>query len=98
MVRGGYGNRAAFGGSNTGLKVKYLLANRINLFALRLALLLGSQKHLDRSQNAILLVLRIERIELPIEFDQLMPLALSSCQCEYGECDDDGNRFTHGAS
>jgi hypothetical protein len=98
MVRGGYGNWSAFGGSEFGLKVKDLLAERVNLFALRLALLLGSQKHFDRRQNAILLVLRIERIELRIEFDQLILLALASSNREYGECDDDGNIFTHGAS
>src|ERR1035437_9075023 len=96
MVRGGYGSRSAFGGSNTGLKVKYLLAEWINLFALRLALLLGSQENLDRCQNAILLVLSVERIELRIEFGQLVLLALASCQGEYRECDDNCSGFTHG--
>src|ERR1035437_5044819 len=98
MVRGGYGNWSAFGGRNTGLKVKYLLAKRINLFALRLALLLGSQKHFDRRQDAILLVLRIECIELRIECGQLVLLALAASNRECSNCDNDGEGVTHGAS
>jgi hypothetical protein len=74
------------------------LAKRINLFALRLALLLGSQKHLDRRQNAIFLVLRIECIELRIEFGQLVLFAFASRQGDYGECDENGDGFTHGVS
>jgi hypothetical protein len=97
MVRGGYGNRLVFRGGNIVLEVYDLFAERVHFVSLRLAFHLRALDHFGGGEQTVLLVLRVLAVELRVEFDKLVLLALASRKRECSERDSDYG-FTHGIS
>src|SRR5665213_337156 len=92
---GGYGSRLALRGGDIVLEINHFLADWVHLVSLCFALRIVVFHLFDWSGDAVLLVLRVESVELRVEFGKLILFAFASGEGEGDESDDNNYGFTH---